>query len=61
MRRSLEGLVGLVENELRQQVESGDLFFGRAAVSLAHPKGRGYRFSAFSNTMRKIHPGGLFL
>jgi transposase len=26
MRRSFEGLVGLVENELHQQVESGDLF-----------------------------------
>ena len=26
MRRSFNGLVGLVENELRQQVESGDLF-----------------------------------
>lgn len=26
MRRSFSGLVGLVENELRQQVESGDLF-----------------------------------
>jgi transposase len=26
MRRSFEGLVGLVENELYQQVESGDLF-----------------------------------
>ena len=25
-RRSFNGLVGLVENELRQQVESGDLF-----------------------------------
>jgi transposase len=26
MRRSFDGLVGLVENELHQQVESGDLF-----------------------------------
>ena len=26
MRKSFEGLVGLVENELRRQVESGDLF-----------------------------------
>jgi hypothetical protein len=26
MRRSFEGLVGLVERELHQQVESGDLF-----------------------------------
>ena len=26
MRKSFEGLVGVVERELRQQVESGDLF-----------------------------------
>ena len=26
MRRSFEGLVGIVERELHQQVESGDLF-----------------------------------
>jgi len=32
MRKSFEGLVGVVERELRQQVESGDLFLSSDLV-----------------------------
>ena len=37
MRRSFNGLVGLIENELHRQVESGDLFlfFNRRDVRSA--------------------------